>query len=66
MRPKTYHVLLSAEQRLELTAFCHSYRYSERERKRAQVLLLTDEAQEGGQSASAPHSEGLQSIVYLA
>ena len=48
MRPKTYHVLLSAEQRLELTAFCHSYRHSERERKRAQVLLLTDEAQEGG------------------
>ena len=48
MRPKTYHVLLTAEQRTELNSFCHSYRHSERERKRARVLLLADEAQEGG------------------
>lgn len=48
MRPKTYHVLLSAAQRAELTTFCHSYHHSERERKRARILLLADEAQEGG------------------
>lgn len=48
MRPKTYHVTLTAEQRAELNSISHSYRHSERERKRARVLLLADEAQEGG------------------
>lgn len=48
MRPKTYHVTLSAEQRAELTTFCHCYRHSQRERNRAHVLLLADEAQENG------------------
>ena len=48
MRPKTYHVTLTAEQRDELASLSHSYRHSDRERKRARVLLLADEAQEGG------------------
>lgn len=48
MRPKTYHVTLTPEQRTELTSISHSYRHSERERKRARVLLLADETQAGG------------------
>ena len=57
MRPKTYHVVLSAEQRAELTTFCHSYRHSERERKHARVLLLADE----GPFNEGPFNEGQES-----
>ncbi len=48
MRPKTYHVTLVAEQRAELTRKSTSQKQSARERKRARILLLADEAQEGG------------------
>lgn len=51
MRPKTYHVTLTTEQRAQLNSISHSSRHSERERKRARVLLLTDEAQEGGSNS---------------
>ncbi len=53
MRPKTYHVVLSSEQRDELTRTSTSQRKSARERKRARILLLADEAQEGGATADA-------------
>lgn len=53
MRPKTYHVVLSSEQRDELTRTSTSQRQSARERRRARILLLADEAQEGGAAADA-------------
>ncbi len=48
MRPKIYHVALAPEQRDELTRKSISQKQSIRERKRARILLLADEAQEGG------------------
>ena len=48
MRPKTYHVALAPDQRDELLRKSTSSRQSIRERKRARILLLCDEAQEGG------------------
>ena len=53
MRPKIYHVALSPEQREELTRKSVSQRQSARERKRARILLLADEAQEGGAALDA-------------
>ncbi len=53
MRPKTYHVALIPEQREELTRKSTAQRHSIRERKRARILLLADEAQEGGATADA-------------
>jgi hypothetical protein len=53
MRPKTYHVALAPEQREELTRRSVSQRQSARERKRARILLLADEAREGGATADA-------------
>lgn len=53
MRPKIYRVALSPEQREELTRKSLSQRQSARERKRARILLLADEAQEGGASLDA-------------
>ena len=48
MRPKTHHVALVAEQRAELTRKSTSQKQSARERRRARILLLADEAREGG------------------
>lgn len=48
MRPKIYHVVLAPEQREELTRKSTSQNQSIRERKRARILLLADEAQESG------------------
>lgn len=48
MSAKKYHICLSEAEREELTRWSHSQRRSERERKRARILLLADEAQEGG------------------
>jgi len=48
MRPKIYHVALAPEQREELARNSTSQKQSARERKRARILLLADEAQEGG------------------
>ena len=53
MRPKSYHVTLVAEQRDELTRKSASQKQSARERKRARILLLADEAQEGGATPDA-------------
>ncbi len=53
MRPKTYHVVLVPEQRDELVRKSTSQRHSARERKRARILLLADEAQDGGAVADA-------------
>ncbi len=48
MSAKKYHVSLTEVQREELARWSKSQRRSERERKRARILLLADEAQEGG------------------
>lgn len=48
MSAKKYHVSLTETEREELTRWSKSQRRSERERKRARILLLADEAQEGG------------------
>lgn len=48
MSAKKYHVQLTEAERGELTRWSKSQRRSERERKRARILLLADEAQEGG------------------
>ncbi len=53
MRPKTYHVTLAPEQRDELARKSTSHRQSARERKRARILLLANEAQESGATADA-------------
>ena len=47
MRPKAYQVALVAEQREELMRQSASQRHPARERKRARILLLADEAQGG-------------------
>ena len=53
MSAKKYHVTLTETQREELTRWSKSQRHSERERKRARILLLADEAKEGGASKDA-------------
>lgn len=48
MSIKKYSVVLSSSERQELLRWSKSQRRSERERKRARILLLADQAQEGG------------------
>lgn len=48
MSAKKYHVSLTEAEREELARWSKSQRHSERERKCARVLLLADEAKEGG------------------
>ena len=48
MSAKKYHVSLTQTEREELLRLSKSQRHSERERKRARILLLADEAKEGG------------------
>lgn len=48
MSTKKYHVSLTEAEREDLVRRSKSQRHSERERKRARVLLLADEAKEGG------------------
>ena len=48
MSAKKYHVSLTEAERQELARLSQSQRHSQRERKRARILLLADEAQEGG------------------
>ena len=48
MSAKKHHVSLTQSDRDELVRLSMSPRHSERERKRARVLLLCDEAKEGG------------------
>jgi len=53
MSAKKYHVSLTEAERTELVRLSKSQRHSERERKRARILLLADEAQEGGADKDA-------------
>ena len=53
MSAKKYHVSLTEAEREELARWSKSQRHSERERKRARILLLADEAQENGAKADA-------------
>jgi hypothetical protein len=53
MSAKKYHVSLTEAERGELLRLSKSQRHSERERKRARILLLADEAQEGGAGKDA-------------
>ena len=48
MSAKKYHVSLTEAERNDLVRLSKSQRHSERERKRARILLLADEAKEGG------------------
>ena len=48
MSAKKHHVSLTQSERDELARLSKSQRHSERERKRARILLLCDEAKEGG------------------
>ena len=48
MSAKKHHVSLTEAEREELVRWGNSQRHSERERKRARILLLADETQEGG------------------
>ena len=48
MPAKLHHVTLSPEQRQKAEIIARSYKHSERERKRANILLLADTAQEEG------------------
>lgn len=45
---KKHHASLTEAERTELVRLSKSQRHSERERKRARILLLADEAREGG------------------
>ncbi len=51
MRPKKYHVHLTEAERAELARWANAQRHSER--KRARILLLADEAREGGATKDA-------------
>ena len=42
-RPKQYIVSLTDTERTTLTAITKNYRYTERERNRASILLLTEQ-----------------------
>ncbi len=53
MSAKKYRVALTEAEREELTRWSKSQHHSERERKRARILLLADEAGEGGAATDA-------------
>lgn len=53
MSAKKYHVSLTQAERDELLRLSKSQRHSERERKRARILLLADDAKEGGADKDA-------------
>jgi len=53
MSAKKYRVSLTEAEREELTRWGKSRHHSERERKRARILLLADEAREGGAAKDA-------------
>ena len=50
---KKYHVSLTETERTDLLRLSKSQRHSERERKRARILLLADEAKDGGADKDA-------------
>jgi hypothetical protein len=53
MPAKKYHVTLTPEQREQVEIVARSYKHSERERKRARILLLADTSSEAGASPDA-------------
>ena len=53
MSAKKYHVSLTEAERTELVRLSKSQRHSERERKRARILLLADETKDGGADKDA-------------
>jgi hypothetical protein len=53
MPAKKHHVTLTPEQRERVEIVARSYKHSERERKRARILLLADTAQAAGASKDA-------------
>lgn len=53
MSAKKYRVSLSEAEREALSRWSKSQHHSERERKRARILLLADEAREGGADKDA-------------
>ena len=53
MSAKKYHVSLTESERDELLRLSKSQRHPDRERKRARILLLADEAREGGADKDA-------------
>ena len=54
MPAKKHHVTLTSEQREQVEIVARSYKHSERERKRARILLLADTSAEAG---AAPDAE---------
>lgn len=48
MPAKKHHVTLTPEQRQDAEIVARSYKHSDRERKRARILLLADTNREGG------------------
>ena len=48
MPAKLHHLILTPEQRQKVEIVARSYKHSERERKRARILLLADTASEEG------------------
>lgn len=53
MSAKKYHVSLTEAERDDLVRLSKSQRHSERERKRARILLLANEAKQGGADKDA-------------
>ena len=60
MSAKKYHVSLTEAECEELTRLSKSQRHTERERKRARILLLADEAKEGGAAKDAAIAEQIR------
>jgi len=57
MPARMYDVALSDEQRKQVESIARSYKHSERERKRAKILLLSDIHREDGGLLDAPICE---------
>jgi hypothetical protein len=65
MPAKQHHVTLTPEQRQKVEIISRSYKHSERERKRAHILLLADMAREEGACKDADISQrvGVSTIM---
>ena len=59
MPAKKHHITLMPEQREQVEIIARSYKHSDRERKRARILLLADTAQHEG----ASKDEAIASLV---
>jgi hypothetical protein len=65
MPAKLHHVTLTPEQRQKAEIIARSYKHSERERKRARILLLADTAREEGacKDADIARQVGVSTIM---